>query len=122
MLEAAWRLRCKRRRGGQQFEAADVVEDVIEGVERRVLADWQRTSPAMLDAAGTCPSWFPRRRRPMDHAQFEALWCAGGVIARLAPGATPAAPGAVLPDAAVEALGIAAGQARYGARVEVRAA
>jgi len=29
---------------------------------------------------------------------------------------------AVLPDAAVEALGIAAGQARYGARVEVRAA
>ncbi|KAI8462303.1 MAG: hypothetical protein J3K34DRAFT_527842 [Monoraphidium minutum] len=96
VLEAAWRLRCKRRRGGQQFEAADVVEDVIEGVERRVLADWQRTSPAMLDAAGTCLSWFPRRRRPMDHAQFEALWCAGGVIARLAPGATPAAPGAVL--------------------------
>ncbi|KAI8462379.1 MAG: hypothetical protein J3K34DRAFT_501129, partial [Monoraphidium minutum] len=75
VLEAAWRLRCKRRRGGQQFEAADVVEDVIEGVERRVLADWQRTSPAMLDAAGTCLSWFPRRRRPMDHAQFEALWC-----------------------------------------------
>ncbi|KAI8463775.1 MAG: hypothetical protein J3K34DRAFT_494125 [Monoraphidium minutum] len=73
VLEAAWRLRCKRRRGGQQFEAADVVEDVIEGVERRVLADWQRTSPAMLDAAGTCLSWFPRRRRPMDHAQFEAL-------------------------------------------------
>ncbi|KAI8463548.1 MAG: hypothetical protein J3K34DRAFT_526893, partial [Monoraphidium minutum] len=42
VLEAAWRLRCRRRRGGQQFGAADVVDDVIEGVERRVLADWQR--------------------------------------------------------------------------------
>ncbi|KAI8464431.1 MAG: hypothetical protein J3K34DRAFT_491622 [Monoraphidium minutum] len=84
VLEAAWRLRCRRRRGGQQFEAADVVDDVIEGIERRVLADWQRTSPAMLVAAGTCPSWFPRRRRPMDRAQFEALWCAGGARAAAA--------------------------------------
>ncbi|KAI8462501.1 MAG: hypothetical protein J3K34DRAFT_500065 [Monoraphidium minutum] len=84
VLEAAWRLRCRRRRGGQQFEAADVVDDVIEGIERRVLADWQRTSPAMLGAAGTCPSWFPRRRRPMDRAQFEALWCAGGARAAAA--------------------------------------
>lgn len=87
VLEAAWRLRCRRHQAGWQLTAADVVDAVIDGVQRRVLADWQRTARAITALAGTSPDWFPRTRPPLTVAFFQELWCAGGVIAQVLPAA-----------------------------------
>ena len=38
------------------------------------------------DMAGTHSSWFPGRAPALDRAQFEARWCAGGVIAHVRQG------------------------------------
>ena len=90
VLEAAWRLRCRRHLLGGQFSAADVVDDVIDGVRRRVFADWQRTSRDVTALAGTSPDWFPRVRPPLTVVFFKELWCAGDVIARVLPPAAGA--------------------------------
>jgi hypothetical protein len=92
VLEAAWRLRCRRHFSDRQFSAADVVGDVIDSVQRRVRADWQRTSQDVTVVAGTSPSWFAQSRPPLSQGGFADVWCAGGVIARLVPAAAgPAA-------------------------------
>ena len=85
VISAKQRLRCRRHQLEWQFSAADVVDDVIDAVRRRVFADWQRTSRAVTALAGTSPDWFPRVRPPLTVAFFADLWCAGGVIARVQP-------------------------------------
>ena len=85
VLWAAWELRCRRLATGQQFAAADVVDAVVDRVERLVRADWQRVGSDLREVAGTSPSWFPHRGAPPSEGEFEERWCAGGVIAALVP-------------------------------------
>ncbi|KAI8463031.1 MAG: hypothetical protein J3K34DRAFT_475598 [Monoraphidium minutum] len=74
-----------------RFDAADVVDAVIERAERRALADWQRSGTDMTQVAGTSPNWFPQNRSPF--MRFEAMWCEGGVIAQLVLGVRAAGGG-----------------------------
>ncbi len=48
-------------------------------------ADWLRATTDITDMPGVQPGWFPaaaRRGRP-SVVDFEATWCAGGVVAHV---------------------------------------
>jgi hypothetical protein len=83
VLEAAWRLPCRRQVTGQQFAAADVVDDVINGVERAVRVDWHSAKSDAPELGGASTSWFPGRGQPLSLSGFELRWCGGGVVARV---------------------------------------
>ena len=91
LLSAAWTLRCRRCSSGRQFGPADVAAAFVADVRRLVRADWQRVVADVIAVAGTDPSWFRGRKPGLSPEEFEARWCAGGVIARC----VPSAPGAV---------------------------
>jgi len=85
MLSAVWELRTRRLATGKQFAAADVGRDFTAAVRRLVRADWLRATTDITDMPGVQPSWFPaaaRRGRP-SVVDFEATWCAGGVVAHV---------------------------------------
>ena len=64
----------------------DPLDDCVADIRRLVLADWQVVCGPCTDMAGTHSSWFPGRAPALDRAQFEARWCAGGVIAHVRQG------------------------------------
>ena len=115
VLWAAWELRCRRLATGQQFAAADVVDAVVDRVERLVRADWQRVGSDLREVAGTSPSWFPHRGAPPSEGEFEERWCAGGVIAALVPVANARPRLVVLFGSCRLARGNAGGAASSGA-------
>jgi len=86
LLAAAWKLRTRRMASGEAFGPSAVVDDCVADIRRLVLADWQVVSGPCTDMAGTHSSWFPGRTPAMDRAEFEARWCAGGVIAHVRQG------------------------------------
>jgi hypothetical protein len=86
LLAAAWKLRTRRLTSGEAFRPSDVVDGGVADIRRLVLADWQLASGPCTDMAGTHGSWFPGRAPAMDRAEFEARWCASGVIAHVRQG------------------------------------
>ena len=90
MLSAVWELRTRRLATGAQFDAVTVGRDFTAAVRRLVRADWLRATTDITDMQGVRRSWFPavEGRRQPSVVDFEAAWCAGGVVAHVtrAPG------------------------------------
>jgi hypothetical protein len=75
---------------GQQFAAADTIDDVIGGMERAVRADWHSTWSDAPELAVTSPSWFPGQHQHLSLSGFELRCCGDGWVARVAQAAAAA--------------------------------
>ena len=85
MLSAVWELRTRRLATGTQFGPTNVGRAFTAAVRRLVRTDWLRATTDITDMQGVRRSWFPgaARRRQPSIAEFEAAWCAGGIVAHV---------------------------------------
>jgi hypothetical protein len=59
-----------------------MIDDVINGVERAMHANWHSTQSDAPELGGASPSWFPGwGQQPLSLSRFELRWCGGGVVA-----------------------------------------
>jgi hypothetical protein len=81
LLESLWLGRGDPARDRAPQSVAAIKHRFVAAVQQQVSSDWQRTKQDIRWQAGVPASWFRGGSPEMEIVEFEAMWCAGGVLA-----------------------------------------